>query len=96
MPFELQLELNRAWIYDENEEESIGERNFVVPMQWLMHNINKICPRACVYTNEDFDDFLNWYCPEEDGQAIYEAAVRMGVLIRETDYYYDEEDVYEE
>ena len=92
--FELdfQLELNRAWIYDDEDEEIVGEKNFVVPAVWLILNINEIVPGVDIGNEDDFDDFLGYYVPEEDGEAIYEAAKRMGKIIEEFDTYYEDEE----
>lgn len=78
MPVE--FELNFGYIYDENEE-VVGEKNFVVSAEWLFENIGKICTNVSLETVEDIMDFLNWYDPEEDGRAIFEAALVDGVLI---------------
>lgn len=90
--FEFELELNRAWIYDDEEEDIVGEKNFVVSAVWLILNINEIIPGANIGNAEDFDKFLDCYVPEEDGEAIYEAAKRMGKIIEEFDTYYEDED----
>lgn len=90
--FEFQLELNRAWIYDDEDEDIVGEKNFVVPAAWLIFNINEIIPGVDIGNADDFDEFLNYYVPEEDGEAIYEAAKRMDKIIEEFDTYYEEDE----
>ena len=72
---ELEYELNRGWIYDENDE-PIGEINFVVPAGWLANLYNKHF--ANVYG--DIDSLLTLYEPEEEGEFIYQKAIEDGVL----------------
>lgn len=85
---DVQLELNRAWIYNkENEDgEPIGETNFVVPEVWcrqLFKNnreeINKLGMHA-----SNYEDFIEIYEPETQGEYMYQKAKEDGVLIEES------------
>lgn len=80
----LEYELNRGWIYDEDGEE-IGEINFVVPAGWLADLYNKHF--ANVYG--DINSLLEMYEPEEEGEFIYQKAIEDNVLIEDlgTVYY---------
>ena len=82
MIIEVEHELNRAWIYDEyDEDESIGETNFVVPTNWLIDTFEKLNNEkkfVCKY--EDFEDFEKSYEPETDGELIYQCAIKEGML----------------
>ena len=78
---EFEYELNREWIYDDDGE-TIGETNFVVPTEWLtkaFDELNKNDEFICHY--EDFEDFVDTYEPETDGELIYQKAIADGVLI---------------
>lgn len=82
---EMEYELNRAWIYDEDDEDDpIGETNFVVPAKWLIDLFNnyfaekKTCSGYSLYGS--FEDFLNIYEPEEEGEFIYQKANEDGVI----------------
>lgn len=79
MPIE--FELNFGYIYNEDEE-IVGEKNFVVSAQWLFANIGKVCKNVVLETEQDIDNFLNWYDPENDGRAIFEAALVDDALIK--------------
>lgn len=79
MIIECEHELNRGWIYD--EEEIIGETNFIVPTNWLKEtfdNLNNDNQFICYYDN--LNDFLRTYEPETDGELIYQNAIADGVL----------------
>ena len=78
----MEYELNREYIVDD-EGEAIGETNFVVSASWLMDNLKNICPNVCLDTEQDIEDFLNWYEPEIDGEAIYQAAKRANEIVEE-------------
>lgn len=71
MKVEFEYELNREWIYDEDGE-AIGEVNFVVPADWL----RKLYDRRYVNEYNSFDDFINCYEPEVDGEFIYQEAIK--------------------
>ena len=74
IPVGFEHELNRAWIYDD-EGETIGETNFVVPTFWLLQIWDEH------YSEYDsFDDFLDTYEPEIEGEYIYQKAIEDGVL----------------
>ena len=77
---EFEYELNREWIYDDDGE-TIGETNFVVPTAWLTKVFNELNNNndfVCHY--EDFADFVETYEPETDGKLIYQKAIADGVL----------------
>ncbi len=78
MKIKVEYELNRAWILDE-EEEPIGETNFVVPGKWLAKLYSD------KYANEynSLNEFLEVYEPEVDGEFIYQEAIKDGVLIED-------------
>lgn len=76
----IEFELNFGYVYDDDEE-IIGEKNFVVSAEWLFANVGKICKNVALETEQDINDFLNWYDPEDDGRAIFEAALVDGALI---------------
>ena len=76
MRIKVEYELNRAWILDE-EEEPIGETNFVVPGQWLKQLFDE-------HFADEYDslkEFTEVYEPEVDGEFIYQEAIKDGVLI---------------
>lgn len=77
---ECEYELNRAWIYDEDED-TIGETNFVVPANWLMETFSELNNEdkfICKY--DDFEDFIESYEPETDGELIYKQAIKDSAL----------------
>ena len=77
---EFGYELNRAWILDEDED-TIGETNFVVPTDWLektFYKLNNKNEFICKY--DDFEDFIESYEPETDGELIYQQAIKDGAL----------------
>lgn len=76
MIINVEYELNREWIYDD-EEEPIGETNFVVPAGWLMELFN----REYADKHNSLDEFLDVYEPEIDGELIYKKAIEDGVLV---------------
>lgn len=75
MKVEFEYELNRAWINDKDGE-PIGETNFVVPTKWLKELYNN------EFVNEysNFNEFLEAYEPETDGEFVYQKAIADGVL----------------
>jgi hypothetical protein len=78
---EMEYELNRAWVYDDEDDDPIGETNFVVPAGWFVNTFNKLNNEnkfICKY--EDFEDFIDSYEPETDGELIYQKAIEDGVL----------------
>jgi hypothetical protein len=80
MKINFEHELNRAWIYDEDGE-TIGETNFVVPTKWLVETFDKLNNEnkfICKY--DDFEDFEETYEPETDGELIYQKAIADDVL----------------
>ena len=79
MIVEVEVELNRAWIYDEEDEEEIGETNFVVPFTWLKTPFDRVY--ADKYKN--LGEFLEVYEPEVDGESIYREAIKDGALIED-------------
>ena len=77
---EYEYELNRAWIYDEDEN-TIGETNFVVPGDWLEKIFDKLNSDGkfiCKY--DHLEDFFDTYEPETDGELIYRQAIKDRVL----------------
>jgi hypothetical protein len=81
--FEFEYELNREWIYDEGED-IIGETNFVVPTEWLVNTFNKLSnENKFVFMYKDFEDFVDSYEPETDGELIYQEAIKDGVLVED-------------
>ena len=77
---EIEYELNRAWIYDD-EEDTVGETNFVVSSGWLVNTFDKLNnERKFVCEYEDIEDFLDSYEPEIDGELIYQCAIKDGML----------------
>lgn len=78
MIINIEYELNREYIYDE-EGEVIGETNFVVPAGWLIELYNK------TYANKynSLEEFLDVYEPETDGEFIYQQAVKDDVIIED-------------
>ena len=82
--FYYEIELNRKYLYDYDEEDAIGERNFVVPAEYFYGLMEMF---GMIDTNTTFT-FLDWYDPETDGELIYEFAVRDGAIIEEGDHYY--------
>lgn len=84
MIMECEYELNRAWIYDEDEDDTVGETNFVVPANWLIELYNKYFAEKKNYKGQpeynSFEDFLDVYEPEVEGEFIYQKAIKDGVL----------------
>lgn len=78
MEIKFEYELNREWIYDD-EGEPIGETNFVVPAAWLFELFNK------EYADkfDSFEEFIDVYEPETDGEFIYKKAIEDGELIED-------------
>lgn len=76
----IEFELNFGYIYN-NDGEIVGEKNFVVSAEWLFENIGNICKNVVLETEQDINDFLNWYDPEEDGRAIFEEALCDDALV---------------
>lgn len=80
-----QYELNRGYIYDEDDE-TIGENNFVISAYYM----NRIFPE--LFPGEDLEDFLDWYDADEEGDVIYQRALEDGEIIEEFTTYYDKEE----
>lgn len=81
MKIECQYELNRAWIHDEEEDEIIGETNFVVPADWLEKVFKKHFSKD--YPSYSLEEFLDVYEPETDGEFIYQEAIKDDALIED-------------
>ena len=64
-----ELELNREYIYDK-ENEILAEVNFVIDEEYFLSIFSELFP-----DEKDIDDFLDAYIPEEDGMKIYERAI---------------------
>jgi hypothetical protein len=81
---EKQLELNRGWIYAEDdidcENDPIGEKNFVISEEYFLSIFSELFPNE-----RSLEDFLDVYEPETDGEKIYQRALADGKLI-EDDY----------
>lgn len=81
---EMETELNRAWIWDEEADDIVGETNFVVPTKWLSDLFEKHFAEQKTITGHpmyhSFDDFIDVYEPEEEGEFIYTKAIEDGVL----------------
>ena len=73
-----QIELNRAWIYD-NKHETIGETNFVVSEEF----IKKVFEETYSADYDDVEEFLDIYVPEEDGDYIYQRALKENEIIED-------------
>lgn len=74
-----QYELNRNWIIDDTGE-VVGETNFVISEAFLLSHW-KECP-ICGQ-EENVEDFLEAYVPEDDGQYLYDLAKKSGNLIED-------------
>ena len=71
MKLEFEYELNREWVYNDDEE-VIGETNFVVPADWL----RELYDKKYADTYNSFDDFIDCYEPEVDGEFVYQEAIK--------------------
>ena len=78
MKIKVEYELNREWILDE-EEEAIGETNFVVGGQWL----KKLFDKHFVDEYDSLNEFLEVYEPETEGEFIYQEAIKDSALIED-------------
>lgn len=81
----MEIELNRGWILDEDEEE-IGETNFVVSLDylkelWSREEVRKELGSS--YEEDDFSSFLDWYDPDVEGQIIYDIAKKEGKIVED-------------
>lgn len=74
-----EYELNRGWITD-SDGETIGETNFVISANFLLSHW-KECPNY--NAEDDIEEFLATYVPEEDGQYLYEQAKATGNLVQD-------------
>lgn len=74
-----EYELNRKWITD-NIRKTIGETNFVISEDFLLSHW-KECPNS--NNEENIENFLEVYVPEEDGQYLYKLAKDTGNLIED-------------
>ena len=80
MEFENYVDLNRAWIYDENNEEIIGHTNFVIRYEYLEKIFNELFSKKY---KGDLENFLDVYEPESEGELIYQRAVADDELFEE-------------
>lgn len=80
--------LNRGWIFAKGEDEPAGEKNFTVPGPWLIETVEKY------FSNYQFDDFLDVYEPEVEGEFIYRLAKRDGVIVEEGYNFVDTHDTF--
>ena len=78
MIMNFEYELNRAWVLDEDDE-IIGETNFAVPAGWLKELYDK------TYADEynSFDEFMEVYDPEAEGEYIYREAIKDNALVED-------------
>lgn len=78
MPAE--VELNRKWLYENKDDDPIGETNFVVTELFVKQHY-KNCPSV----NEDdtYENFLEEYEPETDGEYLYKLAKKTKCLIQD-------------
>ena len=74
----IELEMNRKWLYNEEGDE-IGETLFIVPYKWLMSIYKEHFSER--YTS--FEEFLNVYIPEEEGEFIYQKSIEDKVIIED-------------
>lgn len=88
-PVKAELELNRAWIYEEGNDEPIGEKNFVIPADYYSSIFPDLFPVAFERAIFMFEDFLDIYEPETDGEKIYQQALKDGKIIKEFDTIYE-------
>lgn len=79
MKVSFETQLNRAWIYDENGNELVGETNFVICTEYL----NKIFKELFSDDYKDLNSFLDIYEPEIEGELIYQRAKADGKIIEE-------------
>ncbi len=79
MSLKSDIELNRAWIYGEEKDgEPIGEKNFVVDVDYLESIFDELFPNE-----KSMDEFLEVYEPETNGEKIYQRAVKDGKVTSE-------------
>lgn len=77
----IELELNRAWVYNKDGE-VIGETNFIVSGEFAKKAFQKLNSEhklVCEYS--DFEEFIETYEPETDGEALYQMALAENQLI---------------
>ena len=74
----LELELNRKWLYNEEGDE-IGETLFVVPYKWLMSIYQEHFSERYI----SFEEFLNVYIPEEEGEFVYQKSIEDKTIIKD-------------
>lgn len=83
----VEYELNRAWVYDDEDDDPVGETNFVVPAYWLIDLYKKHYAekKTCSghYAYGSLEDFLDIYEPEDEGEFIYKKAIEDGVLVED-------------
>lgn len=83
IPVTNEIQLNRRYDYDENDE-IIGQQAFVVTEDYA----RKIYDKLFAHRYGSFEDFLDAYIPETEGQTIYERAIDDNALL---DDFYDKE-----
>lgn len=79
MTIQKEYQFNRKWIVDDTGE-NVGEINFVITEEFLLLHW-KECPNY--NSEENIEDFLETYVPEEDGQCLYSLAKNTGNLIED-------------
>ena len=76
--------MNRAWIYDDNNEGIIGETNFVISEDFAKQTFEELNEQGAFITKyDDFNDFLGTYEPEVDGETIYQFAIQKNQIIKD-------------
>ena len=79
-----EIEMNRAWVYNDTEEDPIGETNFVVSEDFAKQAFEKLNEQETLVKKYDsFNTFIENYEPEVDGEAIYKLAIQENKLIED-------------
>lgn len=80
--FKVEYELTKEVVYDDDIE-IVAEYTFIVSAEWL----SKLYKEHLIYMFDlqevTFDDFLDTYDPEVEGQSIYFLAKSQGQIIEE-------------
>lgn len=87
MIVKFELTLNREWIYEDEEHNNdpIGENNFVIENEYFIKIFKELFPKE-----NDVEDFLDVYCPETDGEKMYQRALKDNKIIDEFRTTYEE------
>lgn len=80
--FKVEYELTKEVVYDDDIE-IVAEYTFIVSAEWL----SKLYKEHLIYMFDlqevTFDEFLDTYDPEVEGQSIYFLAKSQGQIIEE-------------